>query len=152
EDWPRWRGPRGDGTWHGPRLPASWPRKGLPRLWRQPIGGGYAGGVVSRGRGYTLGPHQKPKEIERVLCLDAVTGKPLWSFPCPVQYGKLEYGNGPRAAPTIHDGRVYALGALGHLHCLDARSGKRLWSLDLVRDCKAQPPLWGCSASPVIFE
>jgi formylglycine-generating enzyme required for sulfatase activity/outer membrane protein assembly factor BamB len=153
EDWPRWRGPRGDGTWHGPKLPAFWPRKGLPRLWRQPIGGGYAGVVVSRGRVYTLDHHKKkPKEIERVLCFDAATGKPLWSFPYPVQYGKLEYGNGPRAAPTVHDGRVYALGALGHLHCLDARSGKRLWSLDLVRDCKAQPPLWGCSASPVIFE
>jgi outer membrane protein assembly factor BamB len=152
EDWPRWRGPRGDGTWHGPRLPARWPSKGLRRFWRQPIGGCYAGIVVSRGRVYTMDHRPNPPEVERVLCFDAATGKPLWSRSYPVTYGKLEYGNGPRATPTVHKGRVYAMGALGHLHCLDAGTGKRLWAVDLVRQYQARLPLWGCAASPVIFE
>ena len=43
EDWPRWRGPRGDGTWHGPKLPEKWPEGGLKPKWKVPIGGGYSG-------------------------------------------------------------------------------------------------------------
>src|SRR5262245_59705483 len=49
EDWPRWGGPRGDGTWKGPKLPAIWPRGGLPVVWKKPIGGGYGGVSVAGG-------------------------------------------------------------------------------------------------------
>ena len=34
EEWPRWRGPRGNGTWNGPKLPEKWPEAGLRRVWR----------------------------------------------------------------------------------------------------------------------
>jgi outer membrane protein assembly factor BamB len=54
--------------------------------------------------------------------------------------------------PTIHEGRVYALGAVGHLHCLDAATGKLLWSKNLVSDLKASLPGWGFAASPVVLE
>src|SRR5262249_17462933 len=54
EPWPRWRGPRGDGTWEGPRLLDRWPRGGPRRLWRQPVGGGHAGVVAQGGRVYTM--------------------------------------------------------------------------------------------------
>jgi formylglycine-generating enzyme required for sulfatase activity/outer membrane protein assembly factor BamB len=152
EDWPRWRGPRGDGTWHGPKLPAQWPKAGLRRRWRQPIGGGHAGVVVAGGRVYTIDYQKKPKEVERVLCFDAGTGKTLWSYPYPVTYGKLEYGNGPRAAPTLCDQHIYTLGTMGHLHCLHAVTGKLVWSADLVRTYKARLPLWAFAASPLVFE
>ena len=33
-------------------------------------------------------------------------------------------GDGPRATPTYHEGRLYALGALGELRCLDAQNGR----------------------------
>jgi protein-tyrosine phosphatase len=33
----------------------------------------------------------------------------------------------PGAAPTVHQGKVYALGATGHLCCLDAATGKVIW-------------------------
>src|SRR5688572_6425080 len=54
EDWPRWRGPRGDGSWNAPPLPDKWPGKGLKRLWSQPIEGGYAGIAVVGKRLYTM--------------------------------------------------------------------------------------------------
>jgi outer membrane protein assembly factor BamB len=152
EDWPQWRGPRSDGTWRGPKLPGKWPAAGLRCLWRQPIGGGYAGVAAAAGRIYTLDYSKKPDETERVLCFEAATGKPLWSHSYPVKYGNLAYGSGPRAMPTIHDGRVYALGAVGHLHCLDAATGKLLWSKNLVSDFQASTPGWGFAASPVVFE
>ena len=160
EDWPRWRGPRGDGTWHAPKLPETWPSGGPKRLWTQTIGGGYAGIVVAGGRVYTMDHEKLPKPdkdepaapdgIERILCFDAATGKPLWSHRYPTRYGDLDYANGPRAAPTVHEGRVYSLGAVGHLHCCDAATGQVIWSKDLVKEFKARIPMWGLAASPLI--
>jgi formylglycine-generating enzyme required for sulfatase activity/outer membrane protein assembly factor BamB len=152
EDWPRWRGPRGDGTWQGPKLPARWPETGLRCYWRQPIGGGYAGVAVAGGRVYVMDHQPGPKEEERVLGLDAATGQPLWSYSYAVTYGKLEFGNGPRATPTVADGRLYTLGAFGRLLCFEAATGKLFWSVDLVRDYQARLPGWGFAGSPLVFE
>ena len=152
EEWPRWRGPRGDGTWQAPRLPERWPSEGLRRIWRQPVGGGYGGVAVSSGRVYVMDRILEPEEQERLHCFDAATGKLLWRHRYAVDYGNLPYGNGPRTTPTIYDGRVYSLGALGHLWCLDAASGDPLWSISLVAKYKARLPLWGVSASPFVYE
>jgi len=152
EDWPRWRGPRGDGTWNGPALPEKWPEGGLRQMWRQDIGGGYAGVSVAGGRVYAMDRVTEPAEVERVLCYDAANGKLLWENKYAVAYGKLEYGNGPRAAPTVFEGRVYTLGAVGHVLCLDATTGKVIWSHDMIREYAARRPEWGFAASPVIFE
>lgn len=152
EDWPRWRGSHGDGTWYAPRLPDKWPANGLTRRWRQPIGGGYAGVVVSDGLVYTMDRQSSPAEVERVLAFRADDGEPVWQHSYPVTYGDLDYGNGPRAAPTIFEEHVYTLGAVGHAQCLDARTGELIWSKDFVRDHGAQLPEWGLAASTVIVD
>jgi outer membrane protein assembly factor BamB len=152
EDWPRWRGPRGDGTWRAPKLPSVWPKEGLQRVWRQEIGGGYGGIAVSGGRAYVMDRRQEPEDVERVLCFDAVSGRRLWSHTYPVSYKNVNYDNGPRATPTVFRGRVYTLGAVGHLHCLDTADGRIVWSHDLVGEFSAKVPIWGLSASPVVFE
>jgi outer membrane protein assembly factor BamB len=121
-------------------------------VWRQAIGGGYAGVVVSGGRAYTMDRLTEPEEVERVLCFDANTGDLIWEDRYSVQYGKLDYGNGPRAAPTVLNGRVYALGAVGHVRCLAADSGELIWSHDMVGEFGARLPEWGFAASPVLFE
>lgn len=55
---------------------------------------------------------------DQVRCLDAATGKELWTF----------YTEGPvRLAPTIHDGRAYFGSDDGCVYCVDARSGKEVW-------------------------
>ncbi len=159
EDWSVWRGPRGDGTWIGPILPPTWPAGGLHCRWRQPIGGGYAGSAVAGGRVFTMDREKQPAAgpnapdgVERIVCLDAATGKPLWNHSYATRSGELGgYANGPRAMPTVHDGRVYTLGAVGHLHCLDAGTGKVLWSHDTVREYHARVPEWGFAAAPVVY-
>ncbi|HEY2841195.1 MAG TPA: PQQ-binding-like beta-propeller repeat protein [Pirellulales bacterium] len=151
EDWPRWRGPRGDGTWQAPKLPATWPAGGLPVAWRQKIGGGYAGVVVADGRAITMDRQTEPAEVERVLAFDSASGKPLWQCSYPVKYDMLGYGSGPRAAPTVFEDRVYTLGAVGHVYCLDAATGDVIWSKDCMRDLGAKLPEWGFAASPVIW-
>jgi outer membrane protein assembly factor BamB len=152
EDWPRWGGPRGDGTWHGPKLSESWPSEKLPVVWSRPIGGGYGGVSVVSGRVYVMDRQVEPREVERVVCFEATSGKPIWSHEYPVVYGKLDYGNGPRATPTVYEGRVYTLGAVGHVCCLDANDGKLLWSKDCVAEFNAKLPTWGLAASPVVWQ
>ncbi|MBP90353.1 MAG: hypothetical protein CMJ64_27215 [Planctomycetaceae bacterium] len=152
EDWPRWRGPRGDGTWHAPKLPAVWPEGGLSRVWRRELGGGYGGVAVSEGRVYVMDRQRESEDVERILCFEAINGEPLWSHAYPIDYSGVSYDNGPRATPTVLQGRVYTLGAVGRLFCLDAASGELVWSQDLVADFAARVPIWGLSASPVVYE
>lgn len=152
EEWPQWRGPRGDGSWHAPKLPAEWPKEGLPRVWRLELGGGYGGVAVADGRAYVMDRQREPDDVERVLCFDAVTGAPLWSHAYPANYSDVAYDNGPRSTPTVFEGRAYTLGAVGQLLCFDAAQGEVIWSHDLVAEYRARVPLWGLSASPVIFE
>lgn len=152
EDWPRWRGPRGDGTWHGPKLPEKWPEQGLKTVWQREIGGQYGGISVLGDRLYLMDFQKTPTPVERVLCFYSQTGEPVWSASYPVNYKGLDYANGPRATPTIHDGRVYTVGAVGHAHCFDAASGRILWEKDPQSDYKVKLPEWGIAASPVVFE
>lgn len=149
EDWPRWRGPRGDGTWQAPEIPDTFPPSGPPIVWKQPIGPGYSGISVSGGRAYTI---DRPKDSgqERIVALDAASGELLWQHAYDANYDGLDYDKGPRCTPTVHDGRIYTFGAVGHVFCLDATSGKVLWSKDLMKDHAAKLPMWGFSASPVI--
>lgn len=157
EDWPRWRGPRGDGTWRAPELPATWPIGGPKRIWRQPLGAGYSGIVVSQGCVVTMDrpkPSQKshnPDGHERIVCFDSETGRQLWAHQYAAHYGDLDYGSGPRAAPTIHEGRVYALGAVGMFSCLEADTGKQLYQVDFGPQRKGRvSDWWGYAASPVV--
>lgn len=156
EDWPRWRGPRGDGSWRAPKLPERWPAAGLRVRWRKPVGGGYAGVSVAAGVVYVMDrrqPDESPAgaEVERVLAFDASTGDALWEHAYPARYENLDYGNGPRAAATVDAGRVYTLGALGHACCLDAKSGRVIWEKDFLDDTRAGLPEWGLAASPLVF-
>jgi outer membrane protein assembly factor BamB len=94
----------------------------------------------------------KPKAKERVHCFDEATGKPLWTFSYDVAYpewaftDKQEYG--PVATPAVQDGRVFTLGASGHVYCLDACKGSVLWKKDLDRQYEVR--VLECRASPLI--
>lgn len=148
-DWPQWRGPARDGVWHEPAFSGELPRDARP-LWKIPLGSGYGGIAVSQGRLLVMDKPAEPKDSERVLCLDSSNGKILWQHVYPAPYGKLDYGNGPRSTPTIHDNKIYTFGSIGDLHCLDMTAGKVLWHRQVTKDFNAQFPTWGYSSSPLI--
>jgi outer membrane protein assembly factor BamB len=150
EDWPQWRGPRGDGTWNGPPIAAAWPAGAIHPLWSAEVGGGYSGVTVAEGRVYLMDRLAEPREVERVLCFDAESGRRLWTHEYDAEYGRLPYGNGPRASVTIRDGMAYTFGAVGHAHALEAATGKVLWSIDTEKRLGARRPEWGFAGSPVI--
>src|SRR5262245_40521245 len=121
-DWPQWRGPGRDNVWPVAGFPQKLPDK-FRELWKQPVGGGFGGIAVVGDSVFLMDRQTSPKEVERVVCLDFDTGKPKWVREYPASYKGVDYGNGPRSTPTVHDGKVYTLGTVGHVHCLDAASG-----------------------------
>jgi outer membrane protein assembly factor BamB len=142
DDWPQWRGPNRDGAWREDRVLQAFPAKGLTVRWRAPAGWGFSSPVVAKGRVYLADSEVvKPRAKERVRCFDESTGKVLWAHVYAVAYEDWAFDPkqevGPVATPVVHDGKVYAVGRVGHLFCLDARTGAVLWQRDLAKDYQA---------------
>ena len=163
DDWPQYRGPQRDGVWRETgvveRLPAA-----AKYRWRTPIGAGFAGPAVAGDRVYVCDRVQASGEqqaefrwdnkdpvrgLERILCLNADTGAVLWKQEYPCRY-KISYPSGPRATPTVHQGKVYCLGAMGDLVCLEAETGRVVWAKNYVRDYGTEINPWGMAAAPLV--
>jgi outer membrane protein assembly factor BamB len=152
EDWPEWRGAGRQGIWKEDRIVTGYPSEGLKVSWRAPVRAGYSGPAVSRGRVFVM-DHQRgagSRVTERLVCLEETTGRTLWTREWPADYRGIEYGNGPRATPTVDEDRVYALGATGRLGCFRVHDGSQSWSSDFVRDFRTAVPAWGMSGAPIV--
>lgn len=151
EDWPQWRGKGNAGLWKEEGIIDSLPKGQLPIRWSSPIGSGYSGPVVVEGRVLVTDKLNEPEQVERILCFDEADGKLLWKQEYPCKYS-IGYPAGPRASVSVADGVAYALGAMGHLYALEASTGKILWQRDLNADYKIEMPIWGISASPLVYK
>lgn len=149
DDWPQWGGPRRDLAWHETGIVKELKTKDLlPRVWSAPLGAGYAGPAVVNGRVFVMDRHADHSG-ERVLCLNAETGKEIWKHEYAARY-TVSYPLGPRCTPTVDDGRVFTVGAMGHLFCLDEQTGKVLWQKNFVEDFGTKLPIWGMVHAPLI--
>jgi hypothetical protein len=77
ENWPAWRGPRGDGTSHEKDIPVKWSgQTGDNIAWKVAVPGkGHASPIVWEDRVFLV----SSKGDDRLLiCLDRATGKTLW--------------------------------------------------------------------------
>ncbi|MFO0869288.1 MAG: PQQ-binding-like beta-propeller repeat protein [Pirellulales bacterium] len=150
DDWPRWRGPTGDGVWRETGLVDRFSGPELTAQWRVPVGAGYSGPTVAAGRVYVMDRLTKPREVERVLCLDEQNGNILWNHTYDCSYGRVRYPAGPRACVTIDDGQAFSLGATGQACGFSAADGHLLWQRDLAADYAVEMPIWGLAASPLV--
>ncbi|MCB9851023.1 MAG: PQQ-like beta-propeller repeat protein [Phycisphaerales bacterium] len=150
DDWPQWRGPTRDGVWHEKGIVEKFAEPQLPLLWRAPLGSGYTGPTVANGKVYATDRVIAPKQIERVHCFDAATGKTVWMHEYDCAYRDVGYDAGPRASVLIDDGKAYSLGTMGNFICFDAATGEILWQKDLNAEYKIRMPVWGIAASPII--
>jgi outer membrane protein assembly factor BamB len=163
DDWPQWLGPNHDAVWRESGIVERFPTNGPPVRWRARIGGGYAGPSVAKGRVYVAdrqvardasNPSQPldrslSRSLERVLCLGEADGEVLWKYEYECPY-TISYPAGPRVAPMVSDGKVYTLGAEGHLCCLDADNGRVLWSRDFKQEFGIKAPVWGFAGHPLL--
>jgi outer membrane protein assembly factor BamB len=147
-DWPGFRGPNRDGVVRGFIIDPDWKTHPPKRLWRQRVGPGWSSLAVVGDRLFT---QEQRGSVEAVVCLDAATGREIWSHEDAVRFWESVGGEGPRATPTFAEGRIYALGATGILNCLDAASGERKWFRDIAADSGAKPPQWGFCSSPLVL-
>jgi outer membrane protein assembly factor BamB len=148
-EWPDFRGRNRDGKYTGVPIRTSWPREGLRRLWKQPVGGGYASFVVANGRAFTI---EQRRNQEVVAAYDVQTGRELWTNGWNASFEESMGGDGPRATPTYHEGRIFALGAEGELRVLDADKGTVMWRRNILTDNGASNLSWGMSAAPLIVD
>ena len=120
-DFPQFLGPHRSDSVEHVRLARNWTDRPPELVWRHEIGAGWSAFSVVNGHAVTM---EQRGDWEMVTCYSLETGRLEWANSTAARYEKLEAGVGPRSTPTIDEGMVYALGALGHLVCLDGATGK----------------------------
>jgi outer membrane protein assembly factor BamB len=147
-DWPCFLGPTHNAFSNETQLAADFAKMPPPLVWEMKKGTGYAAPAIADGRLVLL--HRVADE-EVIDCLDALTGDRYWRFSYPTSYeDRYGYCDGPRASPAIADGKVFAIGAEGKLHCLKLATGQLLWQRDLMAEFKLTQNFFGVGASPLV--
>ena len=145
QDYPQWRGQNRDGAASGFIEPKTWPES-LTQVWRVEVGEGYATPIVVAGTVYAF---TRRDGKEGITALDAGNGKLLWRTDYPAPYKMFSatkaHGEGPKATPLFHHGKLYTLGISGIVSAFDASTGKLLWQ----RPAPPEQPFYGTAWAPI---
>lgn len=148
--WAEWGGPKRDFHVEAKGLREQWPDDGPRRLWERSIGEGYSGITADDGRLFTM---CRSDGQEMVVALDPSNGKTLWEHkydaPTPPKHVR-QFGEGPRATPTVSGDRVYSAGVTGILTCLEKKTGKEIWTHKLNEEFEGTFLMHGYSSSPLV--
>jgi outer membrane protein assembly factor BamB len=150
DNWPRFRGPHGDGHADAAKLPLTW-SESENVVWKTPIHDrGWSSPVVWGDQVWLTTAKANGTELFAV-CVDRATGKVVYDFklfdvarPDPLNNPTNSYAS---PTPAIEEGRVYLhFGSYGTA-CLDTKTAKVLWARrDLPCDHWRGP-----ASSPVIY-
>lgn len=148
--WPAVRGSHFDA--HSPEihLADTWPAAGPPVLWVKELGQGYSAFAAEGDRVYTQGQNLQG---QYVYCLDARSGTEIWKHWYDWPYELAGVYPGPRATPTLAEGRLLFAGPSGLVGCLNADNGKLIWSHNLVTEFKGDGGTgFGYACSPTVVD
>ena len=150
---PQWRGLSRQGVAPAGSFRTNWNQVPPKELWRVPVGGGYGSCAVVGGRLYV---QDRQGGQERVVCLDAGSGKPVWEYAYAADPAGSDstYAIGPRATPTVEGDAVFAVGGAGKLLALEVNGDavKVRWQHDLLAEFGAPLPRWGVACSPLVLD
>jgi outer membrane protein assembly factor BamB len=150
-DWPDLRGPDRNGVSVEKNLPTRWSPAGENLLWKAPFGGRSTPIILGDHVYLQNGTGKGSSLQERVMCLNADTGKVIWEhkfnvYASDVPPHRIGWPS-PAADPAT--GNIYALGAGGHLVCL-SKDGKLVWERSLVEEFGLWTTHGGRTVSPFI--
>src|SRR3954469_2417361 len=150
-DWPDWRGPNRDGTSPAKGLPEKWSLTGDGLAWKAPYGG--------RSTPIVLGDHlylentagSGATEQERIVCLNADTGKLLWEYKFNLYQSDVPAHRVGWASPAAdpETGNVYSFG-VNNLTTALSRDGKKLWERSITEEFSPFTTHGGRTVSPMI--
>ena len=136
-----------------PKLPADVAGERVARVWQQELGGGYGGIAVSGGRVYVMDRQREPDDCRTRPVLRR--GRPASRcgrirIRSTTRASVTTTGPAPRRPSSATASTRWEPSAI----CIVStrRSGEIVWSKDLVGEFGARVPIWGLSASPVVFE
>ncbi len=152
DDYPRFLG---SGYWaevSDVMIDDDWEARPPELLWKQPIGAGWSAFAVVGD--YAITQEQRGAQ-ELVVCYRAIDGDVVWTHADNARHDPTDLGGGlggigPRATPTVHNGRVYTMGATGIVNCLDAQTGEPIWSHNIPEEYAVTPLLWANAGSPLV--
>jgi outer membrane protein assembly factor BamB len=159
-DWPSWRGPEQNGVSREMGIVDRWDphAEGAAGnvLWRNEELGGISTPIVMRGKLYTVvrGEPGTAREGEKVVCVDATTGKKIWENKNNVYLSDVpaERIGWACCAGDPQTGKVYAVGACGYFKCVDGGTGETLWDHSLNEEFGLLTTYGGRLTTPVVFE
>ena len=157
-DWPNWRGPEMNGISREKGLVSNWsPEEGGENLlWKNTEVGGRSTPICMRGKVYLLCRNHPgtTQEGEKVVCLDAATGKLLWENTFNVYLSDVPDTRVGWSSvvgdPTT--GHVFALGVCGVFQGIDGETGKTLWSHSMSEEYGLLTTYGGRTNFPMVFE
>ena len=158
EEWTDWRGPlenrhaAADGVY----VDSFDPEKGTNSLWKNEEAGGISTPVIMAGKLFTLVRH-KPgttEEAEKLLCLDATTGKKIWENIFNVYLSDVPAERVGWSAVVCDPvtNTVFAHGVCGVFTAVDAATGTTRWSRSLHEEFGFLSTYGGRTNIPVVFE
>ncbi len=147
-DWPQFLGPNRDGIADASEsVSQGFGPGGAKVLWTHPLGSGFAGPAVAAGKLVVV--HRVEDQVI-VQALDAKDGKEVWRFAKETKYAdSMGFDNGPRACPTIADGKVVVHGADGVVQALSFEDGKPMWTYDTVKEAGSPQGFFGRACAPL---
>jgi outer membrane protein assembly factor BamB len=146
--WPGFRGPNWDAI--SPEttpLAKAWPSAGPKVLWNIPVGEGFAGASIWKGRVYLM-DYDWERQADAFRCLSLANGQEIWRYTYPMKV-KRNHGMS-RTVPAIAETFAVAIGPKCHVTCLDPLSGSTRWTLDLAREYNTEVPPWYAGQCPLI--
>jgi len=145
--WSGFRGRERNAVLDSVSINSDWNAAKPMQIWRRRVGPGWSSFAVA---GDLIFTQEQRGDYELISAYRLSTGEPVWRHQDAARFYEAAGGAGPRGTPTVHDGRVYAMGATGIVNALDARTGARIWTRNAERDTGARRPDWGFASSPLV--
>ncbi|MFK7777389.1 MAG: PQQ-binding-like beta-propeller repeat protein [Gimesia sp.] len=148
EDWPAFRGPRGNGISLEKKVPLKWsPTENI--IWKTALpASGNSSPIVSNGRVFVTCAENKGRK-RSLYCFDRTNGKKLWVR--TVNFDKVmpthKTNNYCGSTPAANGKRIVVWHASAGLFCYDF-AGNELWN----RNLGEFEHIWGYGVSPILHD